>query len=445
MYESTLTDSISNALCPECGKLLESQEVVESGNVYLERNCPIHGLFRSLISTDSDYWAWSRSYDRPGTRPLVWSSSVQDGCPNDCGICPYHEQHSCVGIIEITGKCNLECDVCFADSPFGEHVPYSNIEDMINYFVSYESQPEILQLSGGEPTLHPDLIDIIRYAKSLGIGDVAVSTNGVKLLDEDFSRDLAKVDPVIYLQFDTFKPEVSRILRGKDLIAQKKRVVELCNELSMTTILVPTLVKGLNDDEIGSLAQYALSQEKVFGINFQPIVFTGRSKLEDRRSLTISEVLENLQKQTNATFKTTDFRPIPCPHAHCTAISYLLADGQDYTPLAEIADVDEYVDYARDRTLVSEAVLKEKAFETLFSSSAVPGTEKNLEAFCDACGIAIPDLGDNVVKMIAVHAFMDRHNYQLERARKCCIHVVQPDGKMIPFCNFNLFHRDVGG
>ncbi|MBD3406123.1 MAG: radical SAM protein [Candidatus Lokiarchaeota archaeon] len=437
----TLTDHSPKALCPKCGKLVPSQEVVDAGCVYLEHNCPQHGTYRNLISTDSEYWEWSRSYDRPGTQPVVWSSTIEKGCPHDCGICPDHEQHSCVGIIEITGKCNLQCDVCFAASPFGNHVSYDSIVDMINAFVSYESQPEILQLSGGEPTLHPDLVEIVKYAKSLGIGDVTISTNGIKLLDEDFSRELAKVDPVIYLQFDTFKPEVSKMMRCRDLIDEKQRVVEICNEFSMTTVLVPTIVKGLNDDEIGDLARYALSQEKVFGINFQPVAFTGRTTLEDARSLTIPEVLKKLEEQSDNLFKTSDFRPIPCPHAHCTAISYFLAEESGFSPLAELVAIDDYIDYARDRTLVSEAILKEKAFETLFSSSAVPGTEKNLEAFCEACGIAIPNLSGNIVKMIAVHAFMDRQTYQLERARKCCIHVIQPDGRMIPFCNFNLFHR----
>ncbi|GAG21529.1 unnamed protein product, partial [marine sediment metagenome] len=254
------------------------------------------------------------------------------------------------------------------------------------------------QLSGGEPTLHPDILEIVRYAKNLGIQDVAVSTNGLRLLEEDFAKELAKTDPVIYLQFDTFDSEVSKTIRGRDLVEEKKRAVEVCNELGMTTVLVPTLIAGLNDHEIGALTQYALAQKKVFGVNFQPVALTGRVGAPDIASISIPKVLDEIEAQTNGIIKKSDFRPIPCPHPHCTAISYVLVDDHEVTPLTDIVNVDEYIDYARDRTLVKEAVLMDEAFKSLFSTRAVPGTESNLEAFCKACGMTIPEVLGKSVK-----------------------------------------------
>jgi uncharacterized radical SAM superfamily Fe-S cluster-containing enzyme len=432
-------------LCPECGKLLESEEFENSGQIYTRRTCPEHGSMRSLLSTNAEYWRWARRYDRPGTQPVRWSSQVEQGCPNDCGLCQAHKQHTCIGVLEVTGECNLSCNVCFADSPSCGHLPYSQIVDMINAYVSYEASPEILQLSGGEPTLHPDIIEIVRYAKSLGIGDVAVSTNGLRLLDEGFAAEFADTDPVVYLQFDTFRPEVSRLIRGADLVEEKKSAVETCSKLGITTVLVPTLIAGLNDDEIGAIVRYGLSKRKVFGVNFQPIALTGRTGLPDVGPMTVHEVLKRLEEQTEGMLGVSDFRPIPCPHPHCTAISYLLVDDKEVVPLTDLVNVDEYIDYAKDRTLVNESVLMDEAFKKLFSTSAVPGTQDSLEAFCDACGMAIPEVLGKSVKTIAVHAFMDANTYQLERAQKCCIHVIRPDGKMIPFCNYNLFHRHNGG
>jgi hypothetical protein len=433
------------SLCPDCGRLVKNSETVEFGNIYLEKTCLEHGTSKTLVSTDTDYWTESLKYDRPGTTPLVWSSEQNEGCPNDCGICPAHKQHTCVGIIEITGQCNLSCNICFAAAPSGGHVPFDQISSMIDSYVSYEAEPELLQLSGGEPTLHPDIIEIVRYAKNLGIQDVAVSTNGLRLLEEDFAEELAKTDPVIYLQFDTFDSEKSRIIRGRDLVKEKKRAVEVCNDLGMTTILVPTLIAGINDNEIGALTRYALAQKKVFGINFQPVALTGRVDEPDIASLTIPQVLNEIEAQTNGVLEKSDFRPIPCPHPHCTAISYVLVDDVEVTPLTDMVNVDEYIDYARDRTLVKEAVLMDEAFKSLFSSKAVPGTESNLEAFCEACGMTIPEVLGKSVKIVSVHAFMDRQTYQLERVQKCCIHVIRPDGKMIPFCNYNHFHRQGEG
>ena len=310
-----------------------------------------------MVSSDTDYWIESLKYDRPGSRPVVYSSTIEKGCPDDCGICPAHKQHTCVGIIEITGQCNLNCNICFADSPAGDHVSFDTITSMIDAYVSYEAEPELLQLSGGEPTLHPDIIEIVRYAKDLGIQDVAVSTNGLRLLEPDFAKALAETDPVIYLQFDTFDPEVSKKIRGRNLVEEKKRAVQICNDLGMTTVLVPTIVAGLNVNEIGAIIEYGLAQKKVFGINFQPVSLTGRIGLPDATSLTIPQVLREIETQTTSKVQVSDFRPIPCPHPHCTSISYMLVDEKEITPLTDLVDVDDYIDYAKDRTLVNEAVL----------------------------------------------------------------------------------------
>ncbi|MFW9793811.1 MAG: radical SAM protein [Candidatus Thorarchaeota archaeon] len=433
------------SLCPICGRLIENSETVETGKVYLDKSCPEHGQTRTLASSDAEYWIESRKYDRPGTTPLVWSSEINIGCPDDCGICPAHKQHTCVGVMEITGQCNLKCNICFATAPSGGHMPFDQISNMIDAYVSYEAEPELLQLSGGEPTLHPDILEIVRYAKNLGIQDVAVSTNGLRLLEDDFAAELASTDPVIYLQFDTFDSKVSKLIRGRDLVEEKMRAVEVCNDLGMTSVLVPTLIAGINDHEIGALTKYALAQKKVFGVNFQPVALTGRIGAPDIATISIPKVLDEIEVQTNGILEKSDFRPIPCPHPHCTAISYVLVDDKEVTPLTDIVNVDEYIDYAQDRTLVKEAVLMDEAFKKLFSTNAVPGTESNLEAFCEACGMTIPEVLGKSVKIVSVHAFMDHQTYQLERAQKCCIHVIQPDGKMIPFCNYNMFHRGKEG
>jgi hypothetical protein len=188
----------------------------------MRKRCKTHGWFNSLISSDSEMYLNSLKYNKPGTMPLGFSTEVVDGCPKDCGLCPEHKQHTCLGLIEVNSHCNLDCPICFADAQPGFSLSMTQVERMLDRFVELEGEPEVVQFSGGEPTIHPEILPMLRMAFDKGIKVVMLNTNGIRIaLDDKFLAELADIRPTVYLQFDGFEAQTHQAMRGKDLTKDK--------------------------------------------------------------------------------------------------------------------------------------------------------------------------------------------------------------------------------
>ena len=201
---------LTRSICPECKTVIDAQIIIRDNKVYMRKRCPAHGWFEGIISSDAQMYVDSVKFNKPGTIPLEFSTEVKNGCPLDCGLCPEHKQHICLALIEVNSACNLNCPVCFANAGAGFSLSVEQVEFMLDRFVETEGDPEVIQFSGGEPTIHPDLLEMIQAAKDRGIQQVMVNTNGVRIaLDDKFLKGLAKANPVIYFQFDGLRRETS--------------------------------------------------------------------------------------------------------------------------------------------------------------------------------------------------------------------------------------------
>lgn len=436
---------ITRSICPVCHRLVDAEIQVKNNRVLMHKRCPEHGWFDSLVSSDFGNYQTSQKYNKPGTLPLHFASEVKNGCPEDCGLCPEHKQHTCLGIIEVTDVCNLQCPICFADASGKSFLTIEQIRDMLDLYVKCEGQPEVVQFSGGEPTLHPDLFEMLELANNRGIKVVQINTNGLRIAnDARFVEDLAKYDPAIYLQFDGFADEIYRRLRGVDLLDIKMKAIERLAEKGLTIVLAVTVVKDVNEHELGKIADFAIKHPAIRGVMFQPVAYTGRfgeSNALDR--ITLPDVLEGLVSQSKGLLFKSDFVPIPCPHPTCSAVTYIYTDEEQITPITRIINVDDYLDYFKNQIITDLSALTKGALEGLWSASATPGTEKTAGNVACACGLPLEGLGEleKQVTMIGIHAFMDPYNFDLKRARKCCIHQILPEGKMVPFCVYNNLQR----
>src|SRR3569833_2485619 len=189
---------LTNSVCPHCLRKVEAKIVIQGDCVYMHKWCPTHKLMKVLISTDVLYFRQLWDFIKPGQMPLKFNTPIKYGCPYDCGLCPDHEQHSCLSLLEITDVCNLNCPICYANSGTHRttHRPFEQVERMLNMIVRNEMEPDIVQISGGEPTLHPQFFDILDAAKQRPIKHLMVNTNGVRIArDEPFAARLATYMP----------------------------------------------------------------------------------------------------------------------------------------------------------------------------------------------------------------------------------------------------------
>ena len=307
---------VAISICSACYRKVEAKTIFQDGRVYLLKRCPEHGHERVLIADDVEYYRRCREiFIKPPEMPLVYNTPVKWGCPYDCGLCTDHEQHSCLTLVEVCDYCNLRCPVCYASSG-PERQQFRDlklIEKMLDAVVRNEGRPDVVQLSGGEPTMHPDFFAIVEMAKARPIRHLMVNTNGVRIAqDDEFAQRLAAYaeDFEVYLQFDSFEREPLLALRGTDLRRVREQALEKLNHYGISTNLVVTLKKGLNDHEIGRTIEYALKQPCVRGVTFQPIQDAGRlegfNPATDR--LTLTEVRRKILEQTSFSGRKTSFQ-----------------------------------------------------------------------------------------------------------------------------------------
>ena len=434
---------LTRSICPVCKQLIDAQVHLKDGKVIMRKRCPEHGWFEALMSSDAESYVNSLKYNKPGTFPVEFQTEVKDGCPYDCGLCPEHKQHTCLALIEVNTGCNLACPTCFANAGPGYNLTMDQVEFMLDQFVRTEGDPEVVQFSGGEPTLHPKLFEMMQMAKDKGVRHVMVNTNGLRIAkDHEWSKRLGEMHPMVYLQFDGLEDETYVQLRGEPLVDEKLRALDRLAELDLNTILVATIERGVNEHEIGRLVEFGIEHPAVRGVNFQPVTHTGRHlPFDPTNRVTIPEVIGRIENQTKGLFIKSDFIPVPCCHPACQSITYAYLEDGEVTPLPRVLNVDDYLDYITNRTWAEPAEEIKHALEGLWSSSSVPGSESLAERFaCASCDIDLALSDDGLAKLIfaiSVKDFMDAYTFDVKKLMKCCVGIISPDGRTIPFCAYN--------
>ncbi|HEY3240154.1 MAG TPA: radical SAM protein, partial [Acidimicrobiia bacterium] len=427
----------------------DGQVNVRDGKVFLRKRCPQHGTFEALLSSDAELYFDSLRFNKPGTIPLETQTEVKDGCPLDCGLCPDHKQHACLGIIEVNTACNLDCPVCFADSghaPDGFSLTLEQVESALDSFIRADGDPEVVMFSGGEPTIHPQILEFLQLATDKGIGLVTLNTNGIRLAhDRRFVTALAAIDPKprIYLQFDGLEERTHREIRGRDLRAAKQKALDHCAELGLLVILVAAIERDLNEGEIGGIVRFGMAHPAVKGVAFQPVTHSGRHVTFDPANrVTNADVIHALADQLPEWFRVSDFVPVPCCFPTCRSMTYALVDGDTVVPVTRLLNVEDNLDYITNRVLPDAAL--RPALEQLWSASAFAGshrTDARLDQLgCVACGLDSPAVLDSLAEkvfMIIIQDFQDPYTLNVKQLMKCCVEEITPDGRIIPFCAYN--------
>lgn len=464
----------TRSLCPVCNAVLEATVVEEDGKVWLERSCPEHGHFRDVYWSDAELWKKFERFESIGKGiENPHSTAPPEGCPQFCGLCSNHKSGTLLANIDLTHRCNLNCDFCFANARACGYLYEPSFEQIVDMMKVLRDEKPVpapaVQFSGGEPTMREDLPRIIRTAKEMGFPQVQLATNGIKLAnDPEYVRELREAGlSTLYLHFDG----VTRETNSK--IHQDIKVVKHCEDLGVGVVLVPTIIKGRNDHEAGDIIRFAAEHIRaVRGVNFQPIAFTGAASKEDvqRGRITIPELLADIEAQTSGIIKKDDFYPVPCvvpfsdfveaytgkpqirftTHQHCGAATYVFVNNDGMTPVNRMVDVESLLHSLTEtssKLRKGGTLNKYKALIEAISDmnqSFKKSEYGSSSEFWKLLGKtllfqnfeALRDFHWNALFIGTMH-FMDRYNYDISRVQRCCIHYATPDGTLIPFCTYN--------
>ena len=438
----------TTSLCETCWELVPAKIIGEEGRVYLQKRCAEHGVMKTLIEEDAEYWLSTKQWLKPGDRPLHNATRTERGCPWDCGLCPDHEQHSCIAIVEINDACNLTCPVCFADSAVGKggHRPLAEVEAMLDAVVKAEGEPDLVQLSGGEPTIHPQFWEIIAAARARPIRHLMINTNGVRIATEEgFAERLAALGPgfEVYLQFDSLSDDALFELRGARLGRIRREALARLEAAGVSTTLVCAVRAGVNDHEVAAIVDHALGWSCVRGVVFQPVQDAGRNEGFDaaRHRATLSGLRRRIAE--GGAFALSDLVPLPCnPDQIC--IAYGIRAGGAVIPVTRLMPREEIVAAAPNTiSFERDPALKKRVFDLLsLSTNEANGEHRLSSLFCCLPGIEAPaSLSYKDTFKVAIIQFLDRYNFDIGTVKRSCIHFATPDGRMIPFDTYNSFYR----
>lgn len=457
----------TRSLCPQCKKVIDAHIVLKGGQVFMQKKCPQHGPFEVLVSSDADYYVKSLSYTKPGTMPYRFSTKVEHGCPLDCGLCEDHLQHTCSPILEINDVCDLTCPVCIVRNQQRWEMTFDQFKTAVDKLIEAEGELPILLLSGGEPTLHTEFFEfcdyVLRGPHAGRIKRLLISTHGKKLAtSKRFAEKFKASGAYASLQFDTLKAGVYPKLRGVELIDQKMAAIEHIKEFDIPTVLVPTISKGDNSDELGALIEFGVAMEQVSSIVIQPMAHTGDGgdgyhATPSGHRLTMPEVHQLIQEQCGW-LRREHFHPVPCSHPSCYTATYLFKmDDGKHVPLPEFVNIRQYLDAMTNQAVIRTDDQLERmildAITGLWSATKVgedsevildslKGFLKN--TFNSRNPLSAADIERRTearAKAIFIHAFMDPWDLDVARLKKCCTHYVMPDGQLMPGCSYNNIYR----
>ena len=439
----------TTSLCAECLEPVPAKVLIEQGCVWYQKRCRDHGVQKVLISDDLDYWQQQKLWLKPGDRPLAPHTRTEAGCPFDCGLCPDHEQHSCLAIVEINEACNLACPVCFADSSpkKSSHRSLAEVEFMLDALVKSEGEPDLVKISGGDHTIKPQILEVLAAARARPIKQVMLNTNGIRIAEDPaFCDALAELRPGFedYLQFDSLNDEALKNLRGAALTRIRRQALANLEARNISTTLVCTVKRGVNDGEIGEIVCHALKYKCVRGVNFQPVQDAGRNDGFDPNTnrVVLSEIRRRIVEDSGV-FADGDMIPLPCNPASIS-IGYGVRDGERVIPLTSLVPREALLPAIPNAISFEKyPELRQRFVDLLSLSTADSNTSERLGSLlCCLPDVPMPEgSGYENVFRVTIVEFLDRFNFCLGNVKRSCIHFVTPDGAIIPFDTYNTFYR----
>lgn len=471
----------TESICPECLKKAEAEVFQKEDKIVMQKKCREHGTFLIPHWQSAKIFNYVERFDYFRYYEKNVKAHRDEDCPFACGLCNNHMSKTVIAVIDLTKKCDLDCPICFANFPENraEYEPdKTEIFKMLQFLSGLNPKPPAVLFSGGEPLLREDLPEIVRFAHELGFLTI-LATNGIRMAkDPKIAAELKKNGlNIVYLQFDSLKSEVYKKLRRRDLLKEKLKVIEVCRKYDIEIILVPTLINGVNNNEVGDIIKFAAENSYIVrGVVFQPIAFTGKASkgylIDEWTDHTFAEEVEN---QTRGEIKAEDFFPVsimtppitvmrkfmkkPWPlfscSPHCGIVNWIYVSKSGHLiPLNRLLNFDKFFGALLKLSKSVDSKGKIQILLTLLTAAL-----KSLNWKIVHKEVGITNFFKTVLKvhisptykslgnirrrifLLGCMAFMDRYNFDISRVKRCVIHYVTPDLRVIPFCAYNNIYR----
>jgi uncharacterized radical SAM superfamily Fe-S cluster-containing enzyme len=443
-------------MCRRCRSVAPARVYFRDGRVWQQSLCPCGPHEPALIASDSDWYLSEAVCARSDHSPLAEAQPPQRGCPHDCGPCTWHASPCQLPVLSITNACNLRCPICFTFNRQDRlyHMPVDELRRTVDWIIESSGRVDLINITGGEPTLHPELPAILRECRRPEIGRVTMNSNGIRLAeDPDLCRQLAELGVYVILSFNTFDPEVSRWMHGCDLVGVKLRALENLQRAGVCMTLLTVLARGLNEGDLAGLFRLLCEQENVLSLTIQTMTYTGQGGGQLRRSqhIPVDEATRLVCEHSGGVLAPDDFVTRPAAHPLCYLIGYLLRSGERLLPLARLAPRE------RIRHLLADSYLLRAApgddfFVDAVNQSFADGQTEHLAVWRRLVEALFPPgqtlsefqrqrIAEDSVRTVYVHAHMDEDTFDCSRAMLCPDLVPAEPGRLIPACTYNLFYR----
>jgi tetraether lipid synthase len=451
----------TTSLCSVCKQGIPAEVWEVKGKIWMKKRCSEHGPREVLLASQAAWYHNVMSYPAILKPPALVRKNVQAGCPFDCGACTSHQQKVYLPVIPITSACNLDCPICYTinKNEGAFHMSLDEFARILDVIRENDPDMKIINLTGGEPTMHPKLTSIISLCHEAGIHRVTISTHGLPFVkNEVLLQELAELRARIVLSFDSFDEEINKKMIGARIHSAKMKVLDQLEKFNVDTTLIPVIALGYNDHEIGKLIKLALHRDSIRSLEIHTMTFTGQGgvQFDGASRMTTCEVLEQMERGTGGEIRMDDFVPSPCAHPLCYQTCYLLQmDTGRYLPFTRFMSHDQIRELLTDNLYIEPGEKMETVLQGVINdlwSSDSPSADEVLHVLKDLIQRLFPQnrisyaaqqkISERSAKTIYIHSHMDEENFDVDRVRQCCVGVPAADGTNTPTCSYNILYRE---
>jgi 7,8-dihydro-6-hydroxymethylpterin dimethyltransferase len=443
-------------MCRTCRRIVPARVFFRDGSVWQEGLCETCDNEPVLIASDKQWYLSEVLKARPDRSPLGFAAPPTRGCPNDCGPCTWHANSCQLPVLSITNACNLNCPLCFTyNRP--DRIYHMSVEEMtrtVDWIVESSGPVDLINITGGEPTLHPQLLDILQCCRRDEIGRITMNSNGLRLADDiELCEQLAELGVCVILSFNTFDGRTSSQLHGRDLVDVKLKAIDNLTRAGVRMTLLNVMIRDTNEESIAGIFDLMRKNDHILSLTVQTMTYTGQGggKWPARKHMPVDEATREVCEQSAGMLKPSDFMPRPSTHPLCYSLCYMIKSDDAFLPFLRFAAPEKIEPLLKASYLIRLGD-DDSFFREAINSLYARGETENLAVFRKLVEDLYPSgralsqferqgLAESAIRTVYIHSHMDEDTFDCSRAMLCGDLVPSEPGKLIPACTYNMFYR----